>query len=232
MKFKKKIKNANVYLALFISLAAVAIGAAVSIPVNNGSGTPEEADFERVTVRWSESATVPETDEVNIRITGISDERTTEAATSPEENKPFEGEFNLPMGTHILKDFSNGEMVESRTMGDWRVHNGVDFGGTKGNDVTAVADGKILSVANDDFYGTVVEVDHGNGMTVRYCGLAANSTLPEGSRIEKGDRIGALGSIPIEASDGEHLHLEVLIEGKYADPLAALNRTGLREITQ
>jgi len=233
MKFKKKIKNANIYLALFICLAAVAVGAAVSLPVQNTSGTPEEADFERITVVWSESATEPETHGVDVRITGIGDERTTlTTAAEAEENLPFKGEFALPMGTHILKDYSNGEMVESKTTGDWRVHNGIDFGGTKGNDVNAAADGKIISVTADPFMGTVVEIDHGNSMVIRYCGLAENSALPEGSRIEKGDRIGALGAVPIESGDGDHLHLEVLVDGKYADPLAALNKTGLRKIAQ
>ncbi|MEG2720608.1 MAG: hypothetical protein RR914_04710, partial [Oscillospiraceae bacterium] len=39
-------------------------------------------------------------------------------------------EFSMPMGTTIGKDFSNGELVQSKTMGDWRVHNGIDFKGT------------------------------------------------------------------------------------------------------
>lgn len=233
MKFMKKTKNANVYLALFICLASVAVAAAVSLPPKDSSGTPEEADFERVTIIWSEAETQPATAEVDVIITGISDERITEETTEEaKENKPFEGEFALPMGTHILKDFSNGEMVQSKTTGDWRVHNGIDFGGTKGNDVKAVADGKITGVTDDPFWGTVVEIDHGNSMVIRYCGLAQNSTLPVGSRIEKNDRIGALGGIPIESGDGDHLHIEVLIGGKYADPLAALNRTGLRSIAE
>ena len=129
----------------------------------------------------------------------------------------------------IIKDFSNGEMVESKTMGDWRVHNGVDFGGSAGNEVVAVAKGKITKVEDDIFWGTVVEIDHGNGMTVRYCGLKEGSCLPEGTEVEKYDKIGSLGHIPVEISDEDHLHLEVMIDGEYVDPLKALNKVGTGE---
>jgi murein DD-endopeptidase MepM/ murein hydrolase activator NlpD len=133
------------------------------------------------------------------------------------------------MGTDIIKDFSNGEMVESKTMGDWRVHNGVDFGGSAGNEVVAVSKGKITSVTDDSFWGTIVEIDHGNGMTVRYCGMKEGSCLPEGTEVEKYDKIGSLGHIPVEISENDHLHLEVMIDGKYVDPLKALNKVGSDE---
>ncbi len=226
MKFKKKIRNANIYLALFISLAAVAVGAALSIPASNSTIGTQEETFGRITVAWEENE--PETDAVIVKITGVADERTTAEETTV-QSLPFTGEFAMPCGREISKDYSFGKMVQSKTMGDWRVHNGADFAAGVGSDVRAVADGKITSVYEDSLWGTVVEIDHGNGMLVRYCGLAKNSALPEGSRIDKGDRIGALGEIPLEKADGEHLHLEVIIGGEYADPLEALNKTSLRE---
>ena len=226
MKFKKKLKNGNIYLAMIISLAAVAVGAAVSAPGSDSRVETQEETFARITVVWEENE--PETDAVNMEITGVADERTTAPLTTA-ENLPFEGEFAVPCGRSIGKDYSFGKMVNSKTMGDWRVHNGVDFEAAVGSDVIAVADGKITEVYKDELWGTVVTVDHGNGMVVRYCGIAANSALPQGSRIEKGDRIGALGEIPVEKADGEHLHLEVTVNGEYADPLEALNKTGLRQ---
>lgn len=223
---KKKIKKyPNIYLALAICLVAVGIGATIGFV-----GSPEaesEEDFSRVTVQWSiEETTQPLTHEVNIGVSGIEDERVYSTTEKVEANKPFSGNFALPMGTDITKDFSNGEMVESKTMGDWRVHNGVDFGGSAGNDVVAVSNGTVKKVYDDSFWGTVVEIDHGNGMTVRYCGLKSGSCLPEGSEVEKYDKIGSLGHIPVEISDSDHLHLEILIDGEYVDPLKALNKVG------
>ncbi len=223
---KRRIKkHPNIYLALFVCLVAVGIGTVTGFfAENRGTIDATEPEFTRVTVEWSEEEfTPPVTDEVNIGVSGIADERisTTEKI---EENKPFSGDFALPMGSDVINDFSNGEMVQSKTMGDWRVHNGVDFGGSAGNDVCAVADGKITKVYDDVFWGTVVEIDHGNGMTAKYCGMKTATCLPEGTQVEKGEKIGTLGHIPVEISDEDHLHLEILIDGENVDPLKALNK--------
>lgn len=225
-KFKK---SPNIYLALFACMLAVGIGTVAALRENSVS-TIDDEEFSRITIEWSiEETSIPLTDEVNIGVSGIADERifTTEASTAPiEKNKPFSGNFALPMGTDIIKDYSNGEMVESKTMGDWRVHNGVDFAGSAGNDVAACADGTVTRVYDDSFWGTVVEIDHGNGMTARYCGLKSGSCLQEGAEVKMYDKIGSLGHIPVEISEEDHLHLEILIDGENVDPLKALNKVG------
>ncbi len=226
---KKKIKNANIYTALGICAVAVAVASVISIAPGKKQNEQAESGFTRVSIKWSERAdenTVPQTDAVDVGVTGIEDDRTRETELSTESNKPFTGDFVLPMGNDIIKDFSNGEMVYNLTLDDWRVHNGVDFAGTPGGRVNAVADGKITAVYEDSFLGTVVEVDHGNGMVSVYCGLNKETALTEGDSVKKGDRIGSLGDIPAEASDVEHLHFEVKIDGKTVDPLAALNKIG------
>lgn len=227
---KKRFKKyPNIYLALSVCLVAIAIGSVVGLR-SNTSGVVEDEDFSRVTVLWSvEETAQPLTDRVNIEISGIADERSETTTEKIEENKPFSGNFALPMGTDIINDYSNGEMVESKTMGDWRVHNGVDFAGSAGNEVVAVAKGRVTKVYDDIFWGTVVEIDHGNGMTAKYCGLKSGSCLAEGSEVEKYDKIGTLGHIPVEISEEDHLHLEILIDGENVDPLKALNKVGESE---
>ncbi len=222
---KKKIKNANIYTALGICVVALAVASVISL-VPGKTETADETGFTRVSIRWSErniEQTEPETAAVDVGVTGIEDDRR-ETEPTTESNKPFKGKFVLPMGNDIIKDFSNGGMVYNQTMGDWRVHNGVDFGGAAGNRVDAVADGEITAVYEDSFLGTVVEIDHGNSMTVSYCGLKKGTTLAEGTFVKGGDKIGTLGTVPAESADGDHLHLEIKVDGKTVDPLAALNR--------
>lgn len=86
--------------------------------------------------------------------TGVADERGTEQeqTAAPTERETQADYFMLPLGTKINKDFSNGEMVESKTMGDWRVHSGIDFAAKKGDDVKAVGAGTVLSVENDSMW--------------------------------------------------------------------------------
>lgn len=227
---KKKIKNANIYTALGVCAIALAVASVISA-VPDKTDDADEVGFTRVSVKWSEKVadyTVPETDAVDVGVTGIEDDRPRETEPASEqiteENRPFTGNFVLPMGNDITKDFSNGEMVYNQTMGDWRVHNGIDFGGAAGNTVDAVADGKITAVYEDSFLGTVVDIDHGNGMVVSYCGLKKGTTLAEGTFVKSGEKIGTLGSVPVESADGEHLHLEVKVDGKTVDPLEALNK--------
>lgn len=132
--------------------------------------------------------------------------------------------FSLPLEAGIAKAYSNGEMVQSKTMGDWRVHNGVDFKGTVGDAVKAINNGVVKAVYDDVLWGTVVEIDHGQGMIAKYCGLGKGSTPEVGEKVKINDRVGNLGTIPIESADDVHLHLEILQDGKAVDPLAAMGK--------
>lgn len=144
--------------------------------------------------------------------------------TTRADNLPFTGDFGLPVGMEILKDYSDGEMLYSQTMNDWRVHNGIDFTGEQGCEVRAIQRGKVKAVYDDELWGTVVEIDHGNEMIVKYCGLSKPSVLPVGAEVKAEQVIGKLGEIPVESADEPHLHMEITVNGKIVDPLAAMNR--------
>ena len=64
----KKKKYSNIYFALFVCLAAVAVGSIVSVKTAITKKKPEETGFTRVTYKW----TVPATEErVNAEQTGF-----------------------------------------------------------------------------------------------------------------------------------------------------------------
>ena len=154
----------------------------------------------------------------------ITEPTTGRETTTAADDLPFTGSFSLPLSTEILKDYSDGEMVFSQTMNDWRVHNGIDFTGPKGGEVRAVQHGTVKAVYDDELWGTVAEIDHGNEMIVKYCGLSKPSALPVGTEVTKGQTIGKLGEIPVESAEEPHLHLEITVNGTTVDPLAAMNR--------
>lgn len=130
--------------------------------------------------------------------------------------------FSLPLSSETDKAFSNGDMVQSKTMGDWRVHNGVDFRGTVGDQVRAVNNGIVKAVYDDVLWGTVVEIDHGDGLTARYCGLGKGSTVAVGDKVKINDRVGNLGTVPVESADEVHLHFELRQDGVAVDPIPIL----------
>lgn len=57
----------------------------------------------------------------------------------------------------------------------------------------------------------------------RYCGVTAKE-LTQGQKVKVGDVIGNLAEIPVEIVEEPHLHLEIQMEGKYVDPVAAIGR--------
>ncbi len=143
---------------------------------------------------------------------------TTEPPTIAETTEPPK-RFTYPLGTFIVKDYSRGNLVYSATMEDWRVHNGIDFGDNRGQSVLAMGDGVVQTVESDPLWGVTVTIDHGSGITARYCGLEKDTAPAAGTSVEKGAVIGKLGEIPVESKEGPHLHLEVTVDGQPADPL-------------
>ncbi len=229
---KKIGKRAAVFYGILV-LCLLGVGAtayySTNIRLNPAPETTEQANTteQAITARFDTDAL---TKSVNDVVTGVPDDRVTESPTASsevavqasEDNIQRAPSFSLPLGGETDKGFSNGDMVQSKTMGDWRVHNGVDFRGTVGDPVIAVNNGVVKAVYDDVLWGTVVEVDHGQGMLARYCGLGRGSTVAVGDSVKINDKIGNLGAIPIEAADEVHLHFEILQDGKAVDPMSVL----------
>ena len=237
MQFEKKKqkflipRGSGFYLALGLAVVAMAVG--VWGAVNTGlRGNPYQSPTtaERSTIDWANYVTRPvePTQPVAERVTNVPDNRNTTTAvpTASPDNMPYTGSFALPFGTSISKDYSDGEMVKSATMGDWRVHNGVDFAGEMDQQVLAIQSGTVKRVDVDPLWGVVLTVDHGCGIVARYCGLSENSTPKPGQEVRKGEGIGVIAQVPCESAEGFHLHLEITVNGKVADPLAVMNRIG------
>ena len=116
-----------------------------------------------------------------------------------------------------LAAFSGNELVYSATLGDWRTHNGADYTAPAGESVTAAKAGKVVSVSEDALWGGVVEVEDANGVTWRYCGVAAPA-VKAGDSVTAAAALGTADSIPAETSGDAHIHLECVKDGAYLDP--------------
>lgn len=162
----------------------------------------------------------------NMTQTGVPDERDitseTEKKTMTDDlNRPYTGKYLLPLDSNVTKSFSDGKMVLSKTMEDWRVHDGIDVAGNIGDNAVAIQDGVVKDVYEDALWGGVVVIEHGNGLTAKYCGI--KSELQKGKDVGQGQVIGTVVEIPAEKADGVHVHLETVINEKSVDPVKALN---------
>jgi len=72
--------------------------------------------------------------------------------------------------------------------------------------------------------GNSVAVGHDGGWETFYCHLRRGSlTVRPGQRVEKGDRLGSVGSSGL--AEFPHIHLGVRLNGKVVDPFVGVNRS-------
>lgn len=173
----------------------------------------------------SEDDNESEDDDINDEETTQSETTTTtQVATTQTEEvvaTPVNTSYILPIDTTIIKDYSMDTLIYSETMGDWRVHTGIDFYASESDYILSVGNGVVTKVSAESSWGYVIEVDYGD-FVARYCGMKQGTTVSIGTVLEQGDIVGCIDSCPCEALDESHLHFEVLVDDEYVDPLVAL----------
>ena len=142
-----------------------------------------------------------------------------EANAQPEENKPLT--FILPVEGNISKGYSETALQYSSTYGDMRLHTGIDILCKTGTDVKSAADGTVVSVEESATLGRVITVAHGGNITVKYCGFESVN-VKEADNVKCGDVLGTCGTVPSEANDQPHIHIEVYEDSVPVSPLDAL----------
>ena len=143
--------------------------------------------------------------------------------SSSDTNIPYKSFYKYPCDEAVLLGYSE-ELVENKTMKDYRAHTAVDFKANKGSKVRSINDGLVLSVSKDAMLGTVIEIDHGGKLVARYCGMDTVN-VSEGDYVTIGETLGTLGTIPFEEKSESHLHFETLLDNKYVNPLDVMGKT-------
>jgi murein DD-endopeptidase MepM/ murein hydrolase activator NlpD len=105
--------------------------------------------------------------------------------------------------------------------GEEAYHKGVDFAGTAGASVMAVAAGVVTWSGNRTGYGNLVEINHGDGYVTRYA-HNQRTLVSVGQTVKRGDPIALMGSTG--RSTGPHVHFEVVRNGRQVDPLSFVGR--------
>lgn len=139
----------------------------------------------------------------------------------------FTGAAVRPANGDILTDYSNGELVKSKTLSVWKTHDGIDIAAETGSAVRSAASGVITSVTDDPLMGVTVIIDHGSGYEGYYCNLAYDVPVSEGETVSAGTVIGEVGSTAeAEISEEPHLHFGLKKNGAWTDPADMLSGEG------
>lgn len=99
-------------------------------------------------------------------------------------------------------------------------HLGIDIIATLGTPVIAPANGRIVKVFTEPFYGNNIIIDHGFDATGRpvhtqYKHLQSQM-VRVGDVVARGQQIGTLGRTGLLSGGLLHLHFEVQLEGRFA----------------
>ena len=123
----------------------------------------------------------------------------------------------LPLGTPIQGEISSGFGIRrspfSRIL---QMHTGLDLTEDWNSPIRVTAPGEVIFSGWDGAYGLNVIIDHGNNVMTRYAHLT-RTQVKEGMAVTRGQVIGNLGSTG--RSTGPHLHYEVMVNGRYKDPM-------------
>lgn len=117
---------------------------------------------------------------------------------------------------------TKGSIVSSFTGSRWhpilgrpRPHLGLDIVAPTGTPIHAAAKGRVTFVGRKGDFGNLVEIDHGYGRVTRYAHMSKALVRP-GQQVTRGEVIGQVGMTGLAI--GPHLHYEVLVNGKPANP--------------
>ena len=101
--------------------------------------------------------------------------------------------------------------------GEWDFHTGIDVAAEEGASVHAVYPGTVEETGESDTYGNYIKVRHSSRLVTVYS-HCSKILAEEGNVVRAGERIAEVGSTGV--STGPHVHLELMVDGCYVDPMA------------
>ena len=147
---------------------------------------------------------------------------TTTTETTTELVEAFSNDvYVYPLTSDVDRAFSLSPVYDE-TMGDWRVHKGVDFKADTGTEVVSIGNGKVVRVISDPSWGYCIDIDYGD-FIARYCGLEQGTTVIIDDVVSKGDIVGKTAISPCESKQQAHFHFEIVKDGVWIDPITVLS---------
>ena len=216
-KCKELFKNGGFVVTFVCLLLALTVILSVTIATNRAKKKYEE-DTTTPPIKNEQTTSVPSNDGTEGTVSSPTHNETESRPTSAEVE---EFKLSLPAQGVIAKGHDATIQVWSETMGDYRVHLGVDIQTAEGAPVYAAADGTVTKVWDDALMGRCVAIAHEGDVYTFYKNLDKDlaDNIEEGKSIKCGDQIGNVGNTAIsELADEPHLHIEMTVKGLAVDP--------------
>lgn len=216
-KCKELFKNGGFVVTFVCLLLALTVILSVTIATNRAKKKYEE-ETKTPPIGNEQTTQAPEKDETQGTVNAPTHNETESRPTSAEVE---EFKLSLPAQGVIAKGHDATIQVWSETMGDYRVHLGLDIQTAEGAPVYAAADGTVEKVWDDALMGRCVAIAHEGDVYTFYKNLDKSLAdgIEQGKTVKCGDKIGTVGNTAIsELADEPHLHLEMTVKGLAVDP--------------
>lgn len=210
-------------------------------PKNAGSGTAQKTADEKNTEQKTDSAKKKEPEketdtkkEPAEEEEGMIDESEETMAEEPEDTEAlatnvqpaldFNEEDSLvwPIVGDILINYSMDKTTYFQTLQQYRYNPAIMIAATEGENITAAADGRVVSVSYDRQLGNTVVMDLGNQYELTY-GQLQNIMVTEGSYVSTGEIIGSVAApTKYYSTEGTNVYFKLTKDGEPVNPLSRL----------
>ncbi|THF73134.1 M23 family metallopeptidase [Cohnella fermenti] len=200
-----------VFPAVYMAAAAII----VTILWLNGSGgekTPNEPVAGTASVESEEAAATPS-----------GSQEALEAAVPAESLRmPYDEKADMAVSLPYYNASGSAEEREAALVeydNKFTPHTGIDFAQADGKsfEVLAALSGKVTVAEKSPINGYEIQIEHAGGLKTVYQSLA-DLKVQVGDEVKQGDTIAMADRSEMEASEGIHLHFEVLNNGQPVDP--------------
>jgi murein DD-endopeptidase MepM/ murein hydrolase activator NlpD len=121
-----------------------------------------------------------------------------------------------PVNSAIMRSGFGGR--RHPILGYVKMHTGVDWAAPYGTPIFASGNGVVEKAEREGGYGNYIRLKHANGYETAYGHMSAFAKgMEPGKRVRQGQVIGFVGSTGM--STGAHVHYEILVNGRFVDPM-------------
>ena len=230
-KMKSLFRNRAVIVTAVTLLAATGIIIAVTVSANRAKKPMPEGTTTAAVVEPANTEATPSGKE-EVTLPTYNGGETQSVNAEPEEPEAL---LSLPVSGQVFKGHDTTLQVYSNTMGDYRVHLGIDVATAPEAPVYAAADGTVEKVWEDAMMGTCVAITHKDDTVSIYKNLSKTLAvgIVAGKTVKQGQQLGIVGDTAVvEMADEPHLHFELTVNGLSVDPMDYFSRKDQAALSQ
>lgn len=127
---------------------------------------------------------------------------------------------NIIVGRGFYNYLDNAENQKNSLIyyeGTYIPNSGVDYKSDEIFDIVSILDGTVSKVTESSLLGKIVEITHTNNVISVYQSLSEVNVVL-GDTVLQGQVIGKSGESNISTDLGNHLHFEIIVDGKNVNP--------------